>query len=159
MEKAISIAFPSPWGITSDLPLGSFKKTTEYLKASRFKDDGDDHSEINFIDQGTVHFFVPANNEEPTWIAVIVDGDKILAIQSAFKENPPTMAKGIIHGLWNEFTKKPPELEITRGATDTERPLWTGGFSTETVTGRWASEGLIKTEVSIAINKYADKLP
>ena len=161
VDKVISVVFPSPWGISSDAPLGTLEKTSAHLGESGFRDSGDSY-DLNIIehgiDHGTVHFFVPANEEELTNIIVIADGQNILAIKSTFKEHPPTKAKGLIHELWEALSDGPPKLKITRGASDNQRALWTGGFSTDTVSGVWVSEGLISSVVSITRKEYEDKL-
>ncbi len=161
VDKVMSVVFPSPWGISSDAPLGTLEKADAHLQKSGFSDDGNSY-DLNVtehgIDHGTVYFFVPANNEETSNILVVADGDNILAIKSAFKEHPPTKAKGIIYELWKALSGDLPKLEVTRGASDNQQALWTGSFSTDTVTGAWASEGMITSVISIVRKEYVDKL-
>ena len=161
VDKVMSVVFPSPWGISGDAPLGTLKKAGARLQESGFRDDGNSYDlnlEEHGIDHGTVYFFVPANDEEATNIIVIADGEIILAIKSAFKDHPPTKAKGLIHELWKDLSGSLPDLEVTRGASDNQQALWTGSFSTDTVTGVWASEGLLTSVVSIVRKEYVDKL-
>jgi len=160
-EKVISIVLPSPWGISSNNPLGKLEKTGARMQKSGFRDDGNGY-DLNLIehgiDHGTVYFFVPANSEELTKIIVIADGDNILAIKSAFSDNPHSKAKGIIHDLWEALSDSTPKLKVTRGASENENVLWTGSFSTDTVSGVWVSEGMLTSVVSIVRKEYVDRL-
>ena len=157
VDKAAEIIFPSPWGITSDDALGTMEKARAHMEEFGFVDDSD-HSELNFIEHGTVHYFMLANAKGQPGIIVIADGDKILAIASAFKEHPSTAAKGIIKDLWKDLTGGEPKLEVTVGASQDKQATWTGTYSTDTVAGKWSSEGLIKTKVLIVKKEYASYL-
>lgn len=155
--EIISLILPNPWGISEEAPLGTFEKTGEYLQELGYQDSGDRY-DLNFIESGTVHFFTRANDDDPTDVTLIVEDGNILAIQTAFREHPPTVGKGLMNDLWKELSGKLPQLKVTRGATRDTPALWTGTFSASGVTGLWESEGLITTTTTIVLDTYATSL-
>ncbi len=153
----ISMFMPNPWGISEEAPLGTLEKTGAYLQELGYQDSGDRY-DLNFINDGTVHFFTRAKDDEPTNVTLIVEDGRILAIRAAFVESPPTAGKGLMNDLWKELSGGLPQLKVSRGATSDSRALWTGLFSASGVTGLWESEGLITTTTTIVLDPYAASL-
>ncbi len=156
-SEIISLILPNPWGISEEAPLGTLDKTGAYLQELGYQDSGDRY-ERNFIENGTVHFFTRANDNDPTDVTLIVEDGKILAIQTAFREHPPTVGKGLMNEMWKELSGRLPQLKVTRGASTDTPALWTGTFSASGVTGLWESEGLITTTTTIVLDPYAASL-
>ncbi len=156
-EALISMVLPNPWGISKEAPLGTFEKTSAYLQELGYQDSGDMH-ELNFISDGTVHFFTRANDNDRTSVILIVEDEKILAMRTAFVENPPTAGKGLMNDLWKKLSGRLPKLSVTRGASTDTPALWTGRFSASGVTGLWESEGLITTTTTLVLDPYSASL-
>jgi len=153
----LEIVLPNPWGISEEAPLGTFKKTGAYLLELGYQDSGDRY-DLNFINDGTVHFFTRANDNDPTDVTLIVEEEKILAMRTTFRVNPPTAGRGLMNDLWKKVSGDMPKLEVTRGASTDTPALWTGEFSASGVTGLWESEGLMTTTTTLVLDQYAKSL-
>ena len=153
----IEMVLPNPWGISEEAPLGTLEKTGAYLQKLGYQDSGDRY-ELNFINDGTVHFFIRANDNDPTDVTLIVKDERVLAMRTAFRVNPPTAGRGLMNDMWKKLSGGMPQLEVSRGATRDTPALWTGEFSASGVTGLWESEGLLTSTTTLVLDQYAASL-